>query len=104
MWTRAPGSAAACDPSETWRAELQTAFALRRAISRAVTAARHRGQVPLLLSGNCNATIGVLGGLAAPGRRLGLVWLDAHGDFNTPDIDPSGFLDGHGLAMAVGRC
>lgn len=32
------------------------------------------------------------------------MWLDAHADFNTPDIDAPGFLDGHGLAMAVGRC
>jgi arginase len=32
------------------------------------------------------------------------VWLDAHGDFNTPETDAGGFLDGHGLAMAVGRC
>jgi arginase len=32
------------------------------------------------------------------------VELDAHGDFNTPDEDPGGFLDGQGLAMIVGRC
>jgi arginase len=31
------------------------------------------------------------------------VWLDAHGDFNTPQSDAHGFLDGHGMAMAVGR-
>ncbi|MGI8881433.1 MAG: hypothetical protein ACR2KJ_13190 [Jatrophihabitans sp.] len=42
--------------------------------------------------------------MTRPGRRVGLVWLDAHGDFNTPDIDTSGFLDGHGLAMALGLC
>lgn len=57
-----------------------------------------------MLSGNCNATLGVLAGLARPGLRLGLVWLDAHGDFNTPELDQSGFLDGQGLAMVVGRC
>lgn len=87
-----------------WRAELVTAFELHHAIADAVVAAGAARQVPLLLSGNCNATIGVLAGVTAPGLRLGLVWLDAHGDFNTPDIDTSGFLDGHGLAMAVGRC
>lgn len=61
--------------------------------------------MPLLLSGNCSGTIGMLAALsAATSRRVGLVWLDAHGDFNTPDTDPYGFLDGQGLAMVVGRC
>jgi arginase len=58
----------------------------------------------LLLAGNCNTTLGVLAGMTGDGRRTGLVWLDAHGDFNTPDEDISGFLDGQGLAMVVGRC
>jgi arginase family enzyme len=35
------------------------------------------------------------------GKRVGLVWLDTHADFNTPEIDPWGFLDGQGLAMTV---
>jgi len=35
---------------------------------------------------------------------LGIVWLDAHGDFNTPETTVTGFLDGMGLAMATGRC
>lgn len=87
-----------------WQAELRTAFELHHVIATEARAARTAGQLPLILSGNCNATIGVLAGLTHPARRVGLVWLDAHGDFNTPDIDTSGFLDGHGLAMAVGRC
>lgn len=87
-----------------WRSELVTAFELHHVIADAVADARAAGQVPLLLSGNCNATLGVLAGLGRTELRLGLVWLDAHGDFDTPDTDPSGFLDGHGLAMAVGRC
>jgi arginase len=90
-------------PISTWRAELQTTFELHGVIAEAVSAAVSAGQAPLLLSGNCNATLGVLAGLGAS-RRLGLVWLDAHGDFNTPEQDGSGFVDGHGLAMAVGRC
>jgi arginase len=88
----------------SWRAELKTAFELHHVIADAVTTARSRKQLPLLLSGNCNATLGVLAGLAHPGLRLGLVWLDAHGDFNTPELDQTGSLDGQGLAMMVGRC
>ena len=92
------------EPASGWRAELRTAFELQRLIAAEVTAARAAGQVPLVLAGNCNTTNGVLAGVTDPARRLGLVWFDAHGDFNTPEIDPGGFVDGHGLAMAVGRC
>jgi arginase len=92
------------DPPPGWRAELRTAFELHHAIAQAVTDARRQGEVPLVLSGNCNATLGALAGLGGARRRLGLVWLDAHADFNTPDTDPGGFLDGQGLAMAAGRC
>jgi arginase len=92
------------DPPPGWRAELRTAFELHRGIAEAVTEARRQGEVPLVLSGNSNATLGVLAGLGGTRGRLGLVWLDAHGDFNTPDTDPGGFLDGQGLALVVGRC
>lgn len=87
-----------------WQAELRTAFELHHVIAGQVRAARTAQQLPVVLSGNCNATIGVLAGLTHPAHRVGLIWLDAHGDFNTPETDTSGFLDGHGLAMAVGRC
>jgi arginase len=39
-----------------------------------------------------------------PGARPGIVWLDAHGDFNTPETSLSGSLDGMALAAAVGHC
>jgi arginase len=92
------------EPGSAWRAEAQTAFELHRAIAEVVRDSSRTGEVPLMLSGNCNATLGVLAGLASPGRRVGLVWLDAHADFNTPDTTKTGFLDGQGLAMVVGRC
>lgn len=57
---------------------------------------------PLILAGNCNACLGALAGIAA--RPVGVIWLDAHGDFNTPDTSPSGFLDGMALAMSAGLC
>jgi arginase len=91
-------------PRSPWHAELATAFELHRLIAAETVAAQAAGQVPMLLAGNCNATLGVLAGLSTGVRRLGLVWFDAHGDFNTPDIDPGGFLDGQGVAMITGRC
>src|SRR6185369_6198983 len=36
--------------------------------------------------------------------RPGIIWFDAHGDFNTPETTSSGSLDGMGLAIATGRC
>lgn len=87
--------------AHNWRAEVQTSFELMRAVAESVRAARAANSFPVILSGNCNAAIGVIAGL---GSRLGVVWLDAHGDFNTPQTTMSGFLDGMTLATATGRC
>ena len=87
--------------SANWRAEVQTSFELMRAVANHVRRTREDGRFPLVLSGNCNAAIGVIAGL---GPRTGVVWLDAHGDFNTPQTTMSGFLDGMTLATATGRC
>lgn len=92
------------EPASAWQAELRTGFELQRSVAKALTAAQEAGQVPLVLAGNCNTTLGVLASLTATGRRVGLVWLDAHADFNTPELDSSGSLDGQALAMAVGHC
>lgn len=100
----------AVEPTSPWRAELRTTFELLRGIAAAAARSHEAGRVPLLLSGNCHGTLGMLAALhtagsgVRPARRVGLVWLDAHGDFHTPETDAGGFLDGHGLAMAVGRC
>jgi arginase len=58
---------------------------------------------PLLLSGNCGPA--ALSALSALGpEKTGVIWFDAHGDFNTPETSASGFLDGMSLALATGRC
>lgn len=62
-----------------------------------------RGQRPVSFAGDCCATIGVLAGLQCAGLEPTLIWFDAHGDFNTWETSPSGFLGGMPLAMAVGR-
>jgi arginase family enzyme len=56
---------------------------------------------PLVLGGDCCAELGALRGLAARGGRLGLVWLDAHGDLNTPESSPSGNLWGMPFRMIL---
>jgi arginase len=88
-------------PSESWRAEIATAFELARAVADAVRAARRAGAFPLVLSGNCGpAAIGCVAAEPAPA----VFWFDAHGDFNTPETTSSGFLDGMQLATLTGRC
>ena len=83
--------------------EVATAFELQGMISRQVRAALDEGQLPLVLSGNCNsAAIGSLAGVGP--EDLGIVWFDAHGEFNTPETTTTGFIDGMGLAIAVGHC
>jgi arginase len=54
------------------------------------------------MAGNCSSSLGVLAGLTSP--SIGVVWFDAHGDFNTPETTRSGFFDGMALAVATGRC
>jgi len=56
---------------------------------------------PLVLGGCCCAHVGAVRGLAARGGRLGVVWLDAHGDLNTPETSPSGNLWGMPLRMLL---
>ncbi|MEM9735627.1 MAG: arginase family protein [Pseudomonadota bacterium] len=55
------------------------------------------------VTGDCCAALPVLAGLQRAGIAAHLVWIDAHGDFNTPETSPSGFLGGMPLAMMVGR-
>lgn len=59
----------------------------------------------LIVGGNCNALIGVLGGFQGaygPAAKIGLVWFDAHGDFNTPKTTITGRLGGMPVAVATG--
>ena len=69
----------------------------------AVADAVERAARPLLLSGDCSTALGAVAGLQRRHRDLAVVWLDAHGDFNTPATTISGYLAGMPLAMLTGR-
>jgi arginase len=58
---------------------------------------------PLLLSGDCAAALGAVAGLQRRAGDLAVIWLDAHGDFNTPQTTTTGYLGGMPLAMLTGR-
>jgi arginase len=72
---------------------------LQRAIADAVAATAR----PLLVSGDCLAGVGMVAGLQRRYREVAVVWLDAHGDFNTPATTVSGYLGGMPVAMLAGR-
>lgn len=76
---------------------------LYRPLKNWVSNTAHQGRRPVSWAGDCCASIGVLAGLQESGLRPTLLWLDAHGDFNTWETTPSGFIGGMPLAMLVGR-
>jgi arginase len=58
----------------------------------------------ILLGGECSLAVGALAGLReAFGGKPGMLWMDAHGDFNTPESSPSSYIGGMCLAIACGR-
>ncbi len=83
-------------------AEVAGAFDLARATAFAVRVARGRGSLPIVLAGNCFSAVGAVAALPHPGT--GVVWLDAHGDLNTPETTTSGMVDGMALSTVLGRC
>lgn len=79
--------------------EIGASFEVVRRVAETVAEAAGRGSFPLALAGNCMTSIGVVAGT---GGDLGVVWLDAHADFNSPETSSSGFADGMGLAILTG--
>ena len=72
---------------------------IRRAAGRAAVR-----DFAIFLGGECSLVMGSLQGMKSRRRgRPGMLWMDAHGDFNTPETTPSGFIGGMCLAMACGR-
>jgi len=66
------------------------------------------GALPIGLLSNCNGLMGMLAGhqRARGGKplRVGLVWVDVHGDFNTPETSLSGMMGGMPVAISTGLC
>jgi len=60
------------------------------------------GNLAIVLGGDHSMAIGTLAGIAHGGRRPGVIWMDAHGDSNTPKTSPSGNVHGMPFAVAFG--
>lgn len=70
-------------------------------LARRVDATCAGGRIPLVLGGDHSIALGSISG-AAHGREIGVIWIDAHGDFNTPQTSPSGNIHGMPLAALCG--
>ncbi|MEK7409141.1 MAG: arginase [Acidobacteriota bacterium] len=91
--------------SETARYLPQIAHTCTR-LALAVGKAAAQGQMPLVLGGDHSVAIGTVGGMARHFRRkkarIGLIWIDAHPDMNTPQTSTSGNVHGMPLACLIG--
>ena len=93
------GAIALAGPPDPAASELDRLTGRYRDVADAVAQADR----PLVLAGDCLTALGLVAGLQRRHRDLSLIWLDAHGDFNTPAITVSGYLAGMSLAMLTGR-
>ena len=71
-------------------------------VAQLVAGARRDGQTPIVLGGDHSVALGTLVGMASVHGPGGVLWLDAHGDLNTPESSPSGNVHGMALAAALG--
>ncbi len=84
-----PDFAAADDP----------VVAVNRALAEAIKA--QPAKTPVVFANDCTSCLGMVKGLED--KAPAILWYDSHGDFNTPETTPSGFLGGMPLAALVGR-
>jgi arginase len=73
-----------------------------RRVAGAVATSAQAGHFPLVLGGDHSLAYASIRG-AAKQRKIGVIWVDAHGDFNTPETTPSGNIHGMPLAALAGR-
>ena len=78
-----------------------------RQVATKVTRIVERGEFPLVLGGDHSISAGTVSGIAAAARanekKVGLLWVDAHGDINTPETSPSGNIHGMPVAALLGE-
>jgi len=92
-------------PEQGYR-HLQQVVDWNRALMHATTAELQAGRMPVMLGGDHCLGIGAIAAVAdhcrATGKRLRVLWLDAHSDFNTSDVTPSGNIHGMPVACLCG--
>jgi arginase len=86
-----------------WQDDLRDSRAAIAQAAECLESALDAGEYPVLLAADCSICMATLPALARREPEARVVWLDAHGDFNTPATTGSGYLGGMCLAAACGR-
>jgi arginase family enzyme len=102
MEPRIVGSAGNARPCD-WADDLRESRGCILEAGGQVDDALARGAFPILLASDCSICLTTFAAVVRHEPEARFLWLDAHGDFNTPDTTPSGFLGGMCLAAACGR-
>jgi len=88
--------------TDDWTESLAQGRATLNALAGNVDASLAAGRFPILVANTCSASLATLPVAARHHPGATLLWIDAHGDFNTPDTTDSGYLGGMVLAAACG--
>jgi arginase family enzyme len=89
--------------TQDWDADLRDSRGCLLEAGGQVDDALVAGRFPVLVAGDCSIAATTLPTVARHAPTAYVLWLDAHGDFNTPETSPSGYLGGMCLAAACGR-
>jgi arginase len=96
------GTVERVDRSEPFRDSGNASLVVGKRLASIVRQATEAKQFPLVLAGSCDVSKFILSGFDH--GQCGVVWFDAHGDFNTPETTSSGYFDGMSLAVITGHC
>src|SRR5260370_19592969 len=89
----------------TWKPKAHNVEEIVRAseeLAQVVEDIAKAGNIPVVLGGDHSIGMGTIAGLDRAGKRAGVIWIDAHGDINTPETSPSGNVHGMPFPLALG--
>jgi arginase len=74
-------------------------------VAQTTKAVLSKGSFPIVLAGDHGSAAGTIAGIKAtfPDKRLGVIWIDAHGDLHSPYTTPSGNMHGMPLSLSLGN-
>ena len=94
------------DPGSTHARYLEPIYHVCNRLRLRVRRSLDQGEIPIVLGGDHSIAIGTVSGVAehfhSKGQQIGLIWVDAHADMNTPESSPSGNIHGMPLATVLG--
>lgn len=90
------------DPASRTQQNIDRVIDVASAVAAQIAAITDRGDVPLVIGGDCTITVGVVAGLTPRMPDLALAYLDGDADLDTPETTRSGILDAMGIAHLLG--